>query len=274
MVSMDFMAVSINQELNLNLIAGHFGIQQKFKWEDTLVLRENDLKGILHDPANKTICLYHFGCFVGINVTKYDITDFYNYLCQIDGEIARNNHYLKYTEFYRLDIQTEQELEVHNNNMVAPKLLDYYVKMITLVLAKSVALDRIEDNLESLSDEIEKVIDYLEKGKLNITDAKLAKLSARILRYKYNTISYVMLLDKPDITWTNEGAEDIFIKLADLFDLQERYENIRHKAETIMDITEVFTILSHAKRGNRLEWMIIILITLELVLSLSEKFFG
>ncbi len=39
-----------------------------------------------------------------------------------------------------------------------------------------------------------------------------------------------------------------------------------------MDITEAFSGLAHAKRGTRLEWIIIILIAFEIVLSLYEMF--
>ncbi|MDF2570923.1 MAG: putative YagE family, partial [Sporomusa sp.] len=57
------------------------------------------------------------------------------------------------------------------------------------------------------------------------------------------------------------------------FELKDRYEKIRHKTETIMDITEAFSNLVHARRGTRLEWAIIILIVIEIVLSLYDLFF-
>ncbi|SHF10738.1 RMD1 family protein [Desulforamulus putei] len=273
MQSMEFLAVSVAQELNLNLIARHFGIEKKFKWEEILILQDKDLKGILENHFHKTVYMFHFGCLVAVNATRYDLSDLYNYLCKIESALCQNVNHLEYSDSYRLDIKSDRELEVHNNYMIAPKLLDYYPQIIAIVLARSVALDRIEDDVERVSDEIERIIEYLDKGKLNINDNRLAKLSSKILRYKYNTISYVMVLDKPDITWYREGAEDLFLKLTDLFDIQERYENLRHKTENIMDITEVFTILAHANRGTKLEWMIIILIALEIIISLSEKIF-
>lgn len=269
--SIEFLTVSVAQELELNLIASHFGIEKKFKWEEILILKEQDLKGIIKDPQNKTIYLFHFGCIVGLNATKYDFTDFYNYICKIDNSLSRNVNFIQFLDSYRLDIKSDSEMEIHNNYMVAPKILDYYPQIIAIVLARSAALDRIEVDVDKATDEIEKIIDYLDKGKLNIDDNKLAKLSGRILRFKYNTISYVMVLDKPEITWNQEGAEDLFVKLADLFDINERYENLRLKTESIMDITEAFTILGHAHRGTKLEWMIIILITLEIIISLVEK---
>lgn len=76
-----------------------------------------------------------------------------------------------------------------------------------------------------------------------------------------------MLLDKPDLTWVNEEAGTLFDELSHIFELNDRYENIKHKTEILMDITTVFAGLAHAKRGTRLEWAIIILIGIEIVLS-------
>ena len=81
-----------------------------------------------------------------------------------------------------------------------------------------------------------------------------------------------MLLDNPDITWNNEEAASLHNELSLLFELKERYENLRHKTETLMDITEAFSGLVHARRGTRLEWAIIILIMIEIVLSLYSMF--
>jgi len=58
--------------------------------------------------------------------------------------------------------------------------------------------------------------------------------------------------------------------MANLFELSQRYQEIRHKSGTLMDITEVFTGLSHARRESRLEWIIIILIFIEIVLYLLK----
>jgi uncharacterized Rmd1/YagE family protein len=141
---------------------------------------------------------------------------------------------------------------------------------VATVLAKSVALERIERDTDVLLDEIEDIVGYLQQGKLNISDEQLGKMSARILGFKLSTISYIMLLDKPDITWVNEEAAALYDELGTLFELNDRYENIKHKTETLMDITEVFAGLTHARRGTRLEWAIIVLIGIEIVLSLVD----
>lgn len=269
----NFIATAVSREIKLNLIAEHFGISKKFKWEEFLVLKDAHLKGIIREEKEKAVYLFHYGCIVGVNLQKHEITDIYNYIAKIDTELKATNPLL-YTETFGLEIDPNQEPTLNNKNYVANTLLNYHYDIISIILAKSVALERVEQSLEYVLDDIENLIDLLDTGKFNVSDDKIAKLSAKILRYKYNSISYLMVLDKPDITWSNEGAEDLFLLLQDFFDLPERYENIDNKTKTIMDITGVVTLFSQSKRGTRLEWIIIILIAFEIVFALWDKFFG
>jgi uncharacterized Rmd1/YagE family protein len=79
-----------------------------------------------------------------------------------------------------------------------------------------------------------------------------------------------MVLDKPEITWENQEADRFYMTMANLFELSQRYHEIKHKSETLMDITEVFSSLSHARRASRLEWIIIALIFIEIVIYLFQ----
>jgi len=134
-------------------------------------------------------------------------------------------------------------------------------------------LKTIENGISRVLDEIEEVVNNLYRGELTVSDEKLAKMSASILEFKLSTISYVMLLDKPAITWNNEEASELFDELTIVFELTDRYEKLRHKIDTLMDIIEVFSGLAHSKRGTRLEWAVIILIGIEICLSLFALFF-
>jgi required for meiotic nuclear division protein 1 len=145
-----------------------------------------------------------------------------------------------------------------------------FIDIIVFVIAKSVALERIEERVDTVLDEIEGLIAQLGRGKLGIPDKRLAKLASSILTFKYSSISFIMVLDKPEITWENQEADSLYLTMADLFELSQRYEEIRHKSETLMDITEVFSSLSHARRASCLEWIIIILIFVEIVLYLIQ----
>lgn len=263
----DFNAVSVASEINLNEIAAHFGINKKFKWEDALYLNDTHLKGILKNTKNKKVYIYHFGSMVFMNFVFHEIRDVLNYLKKLDKSISVRLD-TDQTEDYRIEVSSGGEYHIDNEMILIPEEKEFYFDIASMVLAKSVALDKIEVDIDAVFDKIEEIIEKLNKGKLNVSDRQLASMSARALTFKYSTISYIMLLDKPDIVWDNEDAEKVFTDLSQLFELDERYEKVRLKSETLMDITGMFASLVHARRDTRLEVMIIALIAIEIVMAL------
>lgn len=269
MVSEELRAIVPVNEFNLDNIAKHFGINMKFKWEDTLVLEGEELKGILRETAGKRVRIFHFGSLVFKNFSNAEITDVVNYLRGIDKNVALANPF-EFVDDYRIEVKPDEPLAINNDYMVTAEEQDFHGEIITTVLAKSVALERIEREIDRLLDNAEEVVGFLHKGKLAVSDDQLAKLSARILEFKLNTISYIMLLDKPAITWSNDEAGALYDELSELFELSDRYTNAGHKIDTLLDITEVFGGLAHAKRGAKLEWAVILLITFEILLQLYQ----
>ncbi|MGB7604716.1 MAG: RMD1 family protein [Lutisporaceae bacterium] len=261
---------SLCNEINLNKLATHFGISKKFKWEEYLTLDNKQLQGIVREPEGKIVKLFYFGSAVFVNMEHHEIVDFVNYMKTIEKGVANASY--KYQDDYKIVVNNETPT-IHFEYMNVNNYEDYHLNILAVILAKSVALERIEEGLDSLLDEMEEIIMKLEKGKLAISDSKLAKTAANILKYKFNTISYLMLLDKPDITWLNQESEILYNELSKLFELHDRYDKIKAKSETLMDITEVFSTLTHQKRGNILEWMVIILIAIELVVALLDRLF-
>ncbi|WP_369412565.1 RMD1 family protein [Pelosinus baikalensis] len=272
MAETEFKAIVLSNEINLNKISQHFGSNRKLKWEEYLILKGTELQGIVREIEMKRVYLFHFGSIVFLNFQYHEIMDVINYLKTIESGIHDTNTF-KYVDEYKIEINSESESAINNDYMVTKQIAEYQFDIVSTVLAKSVALEKIEADISRVLDEIEEVVNNLYRGELTVSDEKLAKMSASILEFKLSTISYVMLLDKPAITWNNEGASELFDELTILFELADRYEKLRHKIDTLMDIIEVFSGLAHSRRGTRLEWAVIILIGIEICLSLFALFF-
>jgi required for meiotic nuclear division protein 1 len=273
MTSTNFKAVSLCNEINLNKLANHFGIKKKFEWEDSLRLGPDELKGVLRENDGKYVYIFAFGCGVFINLQHHEIVDIVNYLKNIETRLTAAID--EFADDYKLIVDSEgvfgqDEESYTNDSLIVTEYAHYQMEILSVVLAKSVALERIEMDIEVLLDEIEPVMDYLKRGRLGTRDQKIANISSRILRFKYNTISSIMLLDKPDITWNNSKAEELYRDMAHIFELDDRYSKVRMKAETLMDIVQVFSSLTQHKKASTLEWMIIVLIVIEIVISLVD----
>lgn len=266
MQSWFFKSLVLCNEINLNKIGAHFGMNRKFRWEDPLVLSDNTLNGIIKETSDKYVYIYYFGSIVFINMEYHETQDVINYLKNVDPNL-KNNFPHDFGDEYKLEVDPTYDYALYNDLMTSNEFLPYYLDILSLVLAKSTSLRKIEYDTDQLLDNIENIINYLDTGKFSMTDEQIAKTSAKVLRFKYNTISNLMLLDKPRAAWDNEDIENFFMQLRGLFDLADRYQKINHKTGVLQDITDVFTSLTHEKRGTKLELMVIVLILFELIFS-------
>lgn len=270
MRDLTFKAFAITNEIDLNKIAVHCGIPKKFTWEEPLILRGDILKSILYKDVEESqmVLVFSFGSIVFINhSTSNEITALLNYLQSFEPDIDVKNAD-RYSDDYSLHIKETESIELTDEYVVVPENEDYYPELISTVLAKSVALEKTEEQLGQINDKLETMIDRLEKGKLRIGNKELARTTAKIIRHEYNTLAYIMILDKPDITWTSSSAGEFYDRMLEFFELNDRYKILKSKTEILYNIMDGFSTISHSIRGLFVEWIIVILILFEIVLSL------
>lgn len=276
MQTIDFKAFAISNEIDLNKIASDCGIPKKYTWEEPLVLQGEILEGILRQPINETqkTLVFSFGSVVFINLAQpKPITVFLDYIRTFEADIDLQ-HLDTYTDDYSLHVGEAgaEGIELTDAYVIVPEYEPFYPELISEVIAKSVALEKTEEQLGRILDRLETIIDRLEKGRLRISDKELARTTARIVRHEYNTIAYIMILDKPDITWTNSVAGDFYDQMTEFFELSDRYQILKSKTEILYNMMDGFSTISHSIRGLFVEWIIVILIIAEVILMLVEIF--
>lgn len=263
-----FNAYAFGGEIDLNRLAVRLGIARKFRWEEPMKLHPLTLmQAAVSD--RELVCLYYFGGVVFLNCTSDLIARFFDGIGRYADNLKDQNR-LPYREEYRLEIDAGRETVISNDCAVMPAYNQVFLDIICFVIAKSVALERIEERIDVVFDEVEGLIANLDRGKIELPDRDMARLASSILSFKFTSIAHIMVLDKPDITWDDPEADRLYLTMAGIFELSQRYQEIKHKSETLLDMTGVFTGLSHARRSARLEWIIIILIAIEIILYLLE----
>jgi uncharacterized Rmd1/YagE family protein len=271
--NLEFKTYAVTNEIDLNKIAVECGIKKKYTWEEPLILYEDVLERILGEKTgpDEKILVFSFGSIVFVNSTQKHTEMFMNYLKGIKPDID-TSQYDKFKDDYALHPSEGEDIVFTDRYVQIPKDELFYPELISIVIAKSVALERIEEQLGRILDGIESKIDNLEKGKLNIGNKELAKTTSSIVRHEYNTIAYIMILDKPDITWINGDAAQFYEMMSEFFELNDRYEVIKSKTEILKSIIDGFSSISHSIRGLFVEWIVVILIVVEVVLMLLDFF--
>lgn len=264
-------AYAVTNEIDLNKIAAQCNIPKKYTWEEPLILQGNILATILGKSVHEDqkILVFSFGSIVFINSTYDEERPFVEYLKNIKGDIDVKN-YEKYSDDYELQVKDKAEIELTDKYVVVPKFEVFYPELVSTVIAKSVALEKTEAQLGNILDKLENMIDKLEKGKLNIGNKEIAKTTSKIIRHEYNTIAYIMILDKPDITWTNSDAESLYNQMSEFFELNDRYVTLKEKTNILNSIIDGFSSISHSIRGLFVEWVIVILILVEVFLMVVD----
>ena len=140
------------------------------------------------------------------------------------------------------------------------------IRLVMLNASQSVALD----NYSTLADELlvstRAHTQYLEvKGKLDIGGNKLKRYIGRTLNIKNQISENLYIFESPDITWESERLNILNQKLKLVFDLKDRYHQIHDKIEIVKENLELFKDIMDHKESSRLEWIIIILILVEVL---------
>ncbi len=100
----------------------------------------------------------------------------------------------------------------------------------------------------------------------------LLQFTKRLALTRHDMVSNLLLLDKPNILWDDEEAEALYNRLAFVLELYDRHEIALSKLSQIKeDVMLVMDLINH-KKSEFLEWIIIILIGVEIVMGIMEWF--
>lgn len=264
-------AYAVLNEIDLNKIAVSCGIPKKYTWEEPLVLQQGLLERILERKfeADSKVYIFSFGSIVLVNVAESDMPSLLKYLKGYEPEIDLNK-WKQYTDDYEIRVGQVDMPEISDTHAIVPQYEMFYTELVAIIIAKSVAMEKSEYELGKILDRLEAMIDRLERGKLRLSNRALARTTARVTRHQYNTINYIMILDKPDITWTNSDASIFYEKMSEFFELSDRYTILTKKTDMLNNIISGFSSVSHFVSGMVVEWIIVLLIVVEVVLMIAD----
>ena len=147
------------------------------------------------------------------------------------------------------------------------------IRLIMLNVSQSVALDYYNDQASILIEETNYYTQVLErKGRIGVGGIKLKKYIGRTLNIKNKISANLYIFDSPEETWENETLNKLDIGLKKTFDLQSRFRTIQDGLAIVKENLELFKDMLQYRNSVALEWIIIILILVEVINLVLEKF--
>jgi required for meiotic nuclear division protein 1 len=146
------------------------------------------------------------------------------------------------------------------------------LRMIMLNVSQSVALDYFSEQTTALLEETNYHTQILEmKGKLAISGLNLKKFIGKTLLLKNRIAENLYIFDSPAETWEDERLDKLHNDLKRNFELQERFRNVSEGLGIVKENLELFKDILQYRNSVFLEWIVIILIAVEVVHFFLEK---
>jgi uncharacterized Rmd1/YagE family protein len=180
------------------------------------------------------------------------------------------------TEWLRDDHELCQEegaaIAFDFDEVVLDKLDEKVIRIVMFNLAQSVALDHYHDVSEGLLTEVKGFANQLElTGKLRISRKNMMRFLGRALNTQNDIAENIYIFDAPELVWDDEYLDKLHRGLIKHFDLRVRFSEVEYTLRIIEDNLTVFREIIHQRESSLLEYIIILLILVEVFDLLITK---
>ncbi|XP_054286393.1 required for meiotic nuclear division protein 1 homolog [Macrosteles quadrilineatus] len=136
-------------------------------------------------------------------------------------------------------------------------------------MSLSVKLALWEASLNQYIDSVEYVVEDLKCGKkLRISRKEVTCKTGELFALRHSINLSSDLLDVPDFYWENDDLETLYLQLCNYFNIPRRTRVMNEKLNHCMELVELLTSHLSDRHHVRLEWMIIVLIMIEVVIEI------
>jgi len=199
-------------------------------------------------------------------------------LCRYDYEAEKRllDLLLKYT-VNPLTSFIEEELEyqkgVGEGGRIRHDLIDLddLSELVCLSLAHALAQSTKLASFETSIEETIKKTKYIpealaKKGSIAMSRTQLAKERGRVYLEKSHIILQFNLLDTPEFIWEYPELENYYLALSRYLEIAPRALVLKNRLEVIQELLAMMADEQKHSHSSMLEWIIIILIAIEIVL--------
>lgn len=218
--------------------------------------------------SEQYVYVFKYGAVCFLNFDPVRIADFLRLITPYCKTLFAQS----FTDEFLVETNAK-ELRVGFNQIEIPLADVNVLRLVMLNVSQSVALDYYEAQTTHLLTETNLYTQRLEnKGSLDISGKKLKQFIGRTLLLKNRIAENIYVFDSPPETWENETLSKLDNDLKRTFDLQVRVRTMGEGLNIIRDNLELFRALLQYRNGNILEWIVIILILVEVLNLIVEKF--
>jgi uncharacterized Rmd1/YagE family protein len=251
-------AIQIAEAFNIKKLRAEFGFEAYSSSPSEIFYTLSDKKRYLY--------IFDYGVVVFANYTAVEKKELIHFVQNYATTIV----YLELLEEYRIEIDESISKVVIKNDYVSVPYVDPSVlRIVMLNIGQSVALDYYEVLTDALiTSSREYILELEQHGKLSISKINLLKYIGKVLNVKNSIVDNLYILDDPNLVWDNEELNLLNRHLKTNFDINPRFKDLDYRLDIVEDNLRLFTDVLNVRESSRLEWIVIILIFIEIMIAL------
>lgn len=162
---------------------------------------------------------------------------------------------------------TEGGIRIRNDLIEIDDVSELTCLSLSHALAQSTKLASFESSIEETIKKTKYIPETLAKrGSISLSRVQLAKERGRVYLEKSHIILQFNLLDTPEFIWEYPEQEQYYLALSRYLEIAPRATVLKQRLEVIQELLEMMADEQKHHHSSMLEWIIIILIAIEIVL--------
>jgi uncharacterized Rmd1/YagE family protein len=220
---------------------------------------------IIDIKDEQQIILFKYGVFVCWNI-EFDNLKFFLDLIK-DFQI---NSFQK-PIIEELNYTFDNEFKINLDTIYLDDFSSTSKIAISQAISQNIKLQQFEEELQTSIDNNSNIpLQLSTTGKIKLTKKEISKKIGELFLVKSKINLHYDLLDTPEFFWEYPQYENQYEKIVKYLDIKSRVEVLNKKVEIIQELLHVLGDEQKHKYSSFLEWIIIILITFEIILNLKD----
>lgn len=142
-------------------------------------------------------------------------------------------------------------------------------------LAQSVKLSAFEKLIERrIENSREAPLSLAQKGRISMSRPKLSRMMGEIIIDRNSINLHTDVLDTPEFFWEYSDLEPLYRLIAQDLDIVARVSVLNRRLDILKELFEMLNNEVQVRHSTRLEWIIIILIFIEVMITLMTDIFN
>jgi len=229
------------------------------KFNDEIIKDETSF--ILLKRSEESYLYLDYGSIVFCNYKEKEMIKIIQLIAGDDADYST----LSSEEYEIIEAPGEPE-QVHFNTVTTESFSVDILHIVMFNLSQSVALENYQNRTNNLLQETREISDKLKTtGDIGLKRPALRQFIGKTMVLRTRIAENLLIFETSDLAWSSEQLSRLDNELREQLDMVNRHHGLQYSLNIAKENLDLFREILHHKQSSTLEWIIIILILLEVV---------